>query len=159
MTSKHVEAALSQADADKVLAAVADIRATLPFLIDLNVDERRGMVKFGDKSQSFVTKAAALVDQHPEILPPSFSVETFRKQVSLLDALYPLQLALEHLSGQVSDTIYAAGSDAYGGALQVYTYAKAANVYNGALEGALEDMARRFTHHAHAEPEPPVKSS
>ena len=159
MSNKHVDANLSQADADRVLASIADIRSTLAFLIDLNADERRNMVKFGDKSQSFVTKAAALMDQHPEILPPNFNVDAFRKQVALLDALYPLQLALQHLFGQIGDTIYAAGSDAYSSALQVYTYAKAANMYNGSLEGALEDLGRRFAHHNHADPATAVKPS
>ena len=159
MTNKHIEASLSQTDRDKVLSAIANIRATLPFLIDLNVDERKTMVRYGDKSQSFVTKATELAAQHPEILPASFNTESFKKQVALVDALYPLQFALEHLLGKLNDTLYAAGSEAYADALQVYSYAKAANVYNGALEDVVDDMSRRFARHAHADTSKASKSN
>ena len=150
MTSNRVNATLPQAAVDKILAGIADLHQSLPFLIDLTLEERQGMLKFGDRSQPFVNKAVALVGQHPEILPPNFNRQDFLMDAALIEALYPVRLALEHLLGQVQDTLYAAGSDAYSGALHVYTYAKAANVVTGTLEDALDDLGRRFARHTRA---------
>ena len=150
MTSNRVNATLLQGDVDKILAGIAGLRLSLPILIDLTPEERQGMAKFGDKSRGFVAKAVTLVAQHPEILPANFNLKDLQTDAKLIDALDPVRVALEHLLGQVQDTLYAAGSDAYTGALHVYTYAKAANVVTGSLEDALDDMGRRFARHARA---------
>ncbi|MDD5296964.1 MAG: hypothetical protein PHU46_08630 [Rhodocyclaceae bacterium] len=124
----------------------------MPFLIDLNVEERKGMARFGDKSQSFVAKAADLAAQHPEILPPSFDRQGLLDEMALLEALTPLRHALQVLLGRVDDTLYALGSDSYSGALHVYSYAKTANMVTGALEDAMDDLGKRFLRRSSARP-------
>lgn len=58
--------------------------------------------------------------------------------------------AVQDLLGKLEDTYFAAGSEAYAGALLVYQYAKAANVATGALEDALDDLGRRFARRSKA---------
>ena len=41
MDDNRIDATLSQADKDAIMAALAAIRQKLPFLIDLSLDERR----------------------------------------------------------------------------------------------------------------------
>ncbi|QSA98937.1 hypothetical protein [Methylococcus sp. EFPC2] len=144
MNANRINASLTQENIDAALALVNSLLQQLPFLIDLSPDERKGMVKFGEKNRSFVVKAGALAAQHPEILPGGFSLEDMKRHVNLVETLYPIQLALANLLGKVEDTYYAAGSQAYTAALHVYTYTKAAHVANGALEDALDDLGRRF---------------
>lgn len=150
MNTNRINATLAQENVDAILAAVAKIQELLPFLIDLTPDERRSMAKFGEKNRSFVVKAEALASQHPEILPRGFSLDEMKSDVRLVEQLYPVQMALNDLLGRVEDSYYAAGSEAYCAALQVYNYAKAAHVATGALEGALGDLGRRFARRGHA---------
>ncbi len=142
--TQHVVGTVSKEDADKLLASVSAIQEMLPFLIDLNLETRKSMLKFGDKSQPFLSKAADLVRQHPEIFPPAFDREAFLAEIDLLNTLSPIRHAVETLFGKLQDTCYALGSDAYSTALHVYTYAKTANVMTGALEDAMDDLGKRF---------------
>lgn len=153
MLTKHVEGTLSQTEAQDLLTRVNALEDALPFLIDLNLDERKAMVKFGDKSQAFVNNAADLVRQHPEILPPAFDLAAFEQEVDLLAALLPIRHALENLLGRLQDTTYALGSDTYTASLHIYTYAKTANLMTGALEDAMDDLGKRFARRA------PVKAA
>lgn len=54
------------------MAAIATIKTKLPFLIDLSVEERKALLKLGDKSRAFVSKALEVATQNPDFLPRSF---------------------------------------------------------------------------------------
>ncbi|MFM8332258.1 MAG: hypothetical protein ACKN9T_11260 [Candidatus Methylumidiphilus sp.] len=144
MPANRVNATLSPEQAQAIHAALATLRENLPFLIDLTPDERKGMLKFGEKNRSFVAKAHAIAAQHPEILPASFNLAELQADVGLVESLYPLLHRVTDLQGQLEDTYFAAGSEAYAGALLVYQYAKAANLASGVLEDALDDLGKRF---------------
>jgi hypothetical protein len=144
MPANRVNATLSPEQAQVVQAALATLRANLPFLIDLTPDERKGMLKFGEKNRSFVAKAYAIAEQHPEILPGTFNLADLQADVGLVESLYPLLHSVTDLQGKLEDTYFAAGSEAYAGALLIYQYAKAANLATGILEDALDDLAKRF---------------
>ena len=150
MNTNRINATLPQESADAVMAAIAKIQDLLPFLIDLTPDERKAMAKFGEKNRSFVVKAEAIAVQHPEILPRGFVLDDMKTDIRLVEQLYPIQIALADLLGRVEDSFYAAGSEAYTAALQVYSYAKAAHIATGVLEAALDDLGRRFARRGHA---------
>jgi hypothetical protein len=46
--------------------AIATIRQKLPFLVDLTTEDRRTMLKMGDKSRAFVSKALEVATQNPQ---------------------------------------------------------------------------------------------
>jgi hypothetical protein len=97
----------------------------------------------GDKSRSFVEQALTLATQNSDILPRSFDVEEFRKDVELMDALRPVAAALAQLFELVDDTLLGVSSEAYAAALFVYQLARAAGK-GSALDGLLEGMGQRF---------------
>jgi hypothetical protein len=134
---------LSQADRDAVMAAIATIKAKLPFLVDLSADDRKALPKMGDKSRAFVSKAMEVAMQNPDFLPRSFDIAELQKDVQLFESLYPILLSLTQLQDLVDDTCLAVGSEAYAAALQVYTYAKASGQGTG-LETAVEELGLRF---------------
>jgi hypothetical protein len=125
------------------MAAIQTLRQKLPFLVDLTADERRTMLKFGDKSMPFVVRAAEVATQNPDFLPRAFSVEELKRDVELLQALQPITTALTQLQELVDDTVMLVGSEAYLGALAVYQYAKASGA-GGALDDLVDDLGRRF---------------
>jgi len=143
MSNSPISAQLSQADRDAVMAAIATIKAKLPFLIDLSAEDRKALPKMGDKSRAFVSKAMEVATQNPDFLPRSFDLAELQKDVQLFEALYPVLMSLTQLHDLVDDTCLAVGSEAYAAALQVYTYAKASGQGTG-LETAVEELGLRF---------------
>jgi hypothetical protein len=123
---------------EKAKTALAALSEALPFLIDLGSEERTSMPKFGEANRSFVVKALAIAEAHPEILPGSLSLEEFRVDVQLIEALYPIRHAAETLVRKIEDSYFAAGSEAYVSALLVYQYAKVHHIHTGALEETLD---------------------
>ncbi|WP_295452603.1 hypothetical protein [uncultured Thiodictyon sp.] len=120
MPTNRIDAILTDEQRDQFTAALAAMTGALPFLLDLSPKERKESVKFGEKNRSFVAKGLVVAEGHPEILPASFNLVTFRHDVDLIERLYPLLSALEALYGKLQDTYFAAGSDAYAAALTVY---------------------------------------
>jgi hypothetical protein len=144
MPTNRIDAAFTAEQREKARAALATLAEALPFLIDLPTEDRTTMLKFGEKNRSFVVKALAIAEAHPDILPRSFDVDEFRTDVALVEGLYPLRHAGETLFRRIDDTYFAAGSEAYAAALVVYQYAKVHNLASGALEETLDDLGRRF---------------
>ncbi|MCQ8118457.1 hypothetical protein [Methylomonas rosea] len=143
MNNDLVKGELSADQQNAVLGLINQIQNLLPFLIDLNADERRALPKLGDKSRAFVDQGLVLAVQNPGILPRSFDLDEYQRDVTLVRQLEPLVLALGQLQGRLEDTFLAAGSDAYSQTLLVYQAAKLAGK-NGALEQHLDGLSRRF---------------
>ena len=152
MTSDLVKGVLTAADQQALLQTIADLKAKLPFLIDLTPEDRRALPKLGDKSRAFVDQGLALASQNDGILPRSFDVEEYRRDVELVRQLEPVVLALRQLLELVEDTYIAVGSDAYTASLLVYQAAKLAGK-GSALDQHLDSLGRRFARKA-ATPNP-----
>lgn len=143
MANTSISAVLTQSDRNAVMDAVATIKEKLPFLVDLNANERKALPKMGDKSRAFVSKALEVATQNPDFLPRSFDLEELRKDVQLFEALYPLLLSMTQLQELLDDTCLAVGSEAYAAALQVYNYAKVSGNVGG-MDAVVGEMGQRF---------------
>ncbi|MEH2445147.1 MAG: hypothetical protein V7K18_05010 [Nostoc sp.] len=156
MPENRISASLAPADREAVMQAIATIREKLPFLVDLTTEERRTMLKMGDKSRAFVSIALEVATQNPNFLPRSFDLEEMRRDLTLFEALYPVLLSLTQLQELVDDTCIASASEAYAAALAVYSYAKASGDVTG-LDGVIDEMGRRFNRRSKKkQPEVPV---
>jgi hypothetical protein len=145
----HGELSIEQQHA--VMDLIGQIRNQLPFLIDLNADDRRNLPKLGNKSRAFVDQGLALANQNPGILPRSFDLEEYGRDVALVRQLEPLVMALGQLQGRLEDTLLAAGSDAYSQTVLVYQAAKLAGK-DGSLEQHLDALGRRFARKSASNP-------
>lgn len=150
----RIDATLSDADRDNVLRQIQDIRARLPFLIDLTAEDRRSLPKMGDKSRAFVTQALVLAEQNDDFLPRSFDVAEMRRDVDLIDQMLPIVTALSQLNELVDDTFTLVGSDAYSAALVVYNSAKR-NGQGEALDSLVDTLGARFARKAKEKPPTP----
>ena len=144
MPDNTISASLTAAERDEVLAAFTTIKQKLPFLVDLTTEDRRAMIKMGDKSSAFVNKSFEVATQHPDILPRAFNVEEMKKDLELMQMLQPILMAANQVQDLIEDTYMQAGSEALTAALSVYTYAKNSPA-GTALEGVANDLGRRFT--------------
>lgn len=155
MNTDLVKGQLSAEKVKTIIGLIGQIQAELPFLIDLNVDERRTLPKLGDKSQAFVDQGLLLASQNEGIMPRNFDIEGYRNDVELVRQLHSIVLAMGQLQGRLEDTFLAAGSDAYSQTLLVYQAAKIAGK-NGSLDQHLEGLSRRF---ARKSPSPASRST
>ena len=144
MTSNYISGELTSQNRDKILADLAEIRARLPFIIEVASKLKRSMPKMGDKSRAFVHKAMEVAIQHSDYLPRSFDLEEMQRDVALFEAMYPIAMELNQLQTEIDDTLVAVGSDAYSAALQVYRHVKAHGEGNG-LDALVNDMGQRFS--------------
>lgn len=143
MASNYISATLSLQARDEIMGAIEDIRAKLPFILDVAPKVKKSMPKMGDKSRAFVQKALDVAIQHPDFLPRSFDIAELQRDVHLFETIYPLAMALAQLQADLDDTLAAVGSDAFTAALQVYRHAKAHGDGSG-LDTLVEDLGQRF---------------
>jgi hypothetical protein len=87
MPYQNIDASLSAADVQAVKDAFAAVLNKLPFLVNLTVDERKGVFKTGPDRLSFVKNAASGAQAHPDIFPASFSLAGFQKDVDLYELI------------------------------------------------------------------------
>jgi hypothetical protein len=138
---------------DKAKAALATLAETLPFLIDLSAEDRASLPKFGEKNRSFVVKALGLAEDHPEILPASFSLKEFRADVKLVESLYPLRNAVESLFGKLDDTSRRRQPTPP----PCWCTNTPSCTASGALEDSLDDLGQRFARKSKKPAAPPPR--
>jgi hypothetical protein len=159
----RIDAVLSTADKTEILQLIQDIKAKMPFLVDLSAAEIASLSKMGDRGQPFVRDAVTLAEQDDTFLPRSFDVAAMRKDVDLLEMLPPIIAAISQLKELLSDTYILAGSDAFTAALDVYGSAQR-NGKGEALSESLHNLGRRFdrkprpSKETPAEPEQPPET-
>jgi hypothetical protein len=143
MTPNQISATLSKADRDRVLAGFENTLKLMPFLCDLSAEQRQSLFRVGDKSLAFIRKAREAALAHSEGLPRQFDDKEFQKDVELVEALYPILMAVRHAADLIEDTYALAASEAYASALVVYRSLRD-NDPDGAFAAALDDLSARF---------------
>ncbi len=144
MPSNLVSATLPAADLAAVEAALKTLRDKLPFLVDLNVEDRRTLPKMGDKTIAFVNQTNTVAQQNSDSLPRNFDLDEMAADLALLNQLRPVLAEVTALHEKLDDTMMALGSDAYSAALEVYAILKTSGKGAG-LDALRQQMSARFT--------------
>lgn len=137
---------LSADDLKAIQAAIQVLQdRLLPHLITLTPADRKELPKMGDKTVSFVQKAAQYARAYPSLVPSYIDVDALERDIQVVDQLGQLFHPLEHLISSLDDSLMAAGSEAYASSLSFYQAAKAAA--KGRVHGAqaiADDLGQRF---------------
>jgi hypothetical protein len=136
---------LASTDRDTIMNAIATIQATMPYLIDLTLEQRKALPKMGDSSVAFVRKALELAKQNPDFLPRSFQIEQMQQSLEFWEQMNSIMLAFNQLQELMDDTYVAVGSKVFSEALTIYHYAKAVE-HTGVLENSVVELGKRFAH-------------
>ncbi|QMS90280.1 hypothetical protein HUN01_22805 [Nostoc edaphicum CCNP1411] len=144
MAYQNIAATLSPQDIQEIKAALQTVQKKLPFLITLSTEERRKLVKMGDKSLAFVNNSVTAAQSNREILPATFDVEELVRDYQLATALTELLISVQQLAEQVDDTLMAVGSEAMTSSLTVYDYVKTASKKTPGLKTVAEQLGERF---------------
>ena len=89
---------------ERIVAAVNTISAEMPYLLNLTVDDRKSLLKMGDKTVSFVSKALEYAKQNPQAVPSFLDVTEFEKDVTLVNSLLKVKYPLQQILEKVDDT-------------------------------------------------------
>ena len=116
-----------------------------PYLLSLTPEERKTMLRMGDKTVAFVTKTAEYATTTPAFVPAFVDLAELKQDVAGINALAPLRRQLEQLALDTDSTVMVAGGEAYGNALTVYANIKfmAKNKQLGA-QAAYDALSVRF---------------
>ncbi|MBD2528380.1 hypothetical protein H6G97_01920 [Nostoc flagelliforme FACHB-838] len=144
MSYQNIAATLSPQDIQEIKAALQTVQKKMPFLITLSNEERRKLVKMGDKSLAFVNNSITAAQSNREILPATFDVEELVQDYQLAAALTELLTSMQQLTEQVDDTLMAVGSEAMTSSLTVYDYVKTASKKTPGLKTVAEQLGERF---------------
>ena len=140
-----VSGAVSDADSQKIMTAIEGISASLPFLINLNVEERKNARKMGAKSIEYVNLNLQGALTYPKVLKVGFDVAEFKKDVTLYNALQPLAVKLQALSEAINDTMMGVGSDAMMAADEVYAELKSSAKKDANVKELVKQISARYS--------------
>lgn len=124
MPQNLISGEINAQDIQTIQEALNVLNEKMPFLSAMqNVDVSK-YFKPGNAYQPLLNLAAQVVEQHPEILPPVFNKEEFKKDSELYAAIAPIALRVSALHTGMQKTQIAVGSDTLKGALEVYAAVK-----------------------------------
>jgi len=126
MSYGNISTELSADDVNSIIQTLQGLNDKFPFAIKLSPDDRRSIMKLGDKSLAFVEKALEYAENNPNILPVFFDLEEFKKDMALTQTLNSIVKVLRPLTEKIEDTFYAVGAEAFFAARTFYSASKGA---------------------------------
>ncbi len=127
MNTNQISATISDADKAAALASVQSILTVFAFLRAMTADEKKTINDAANGRLPFTQPACLYAQQHPEVLPATFSLPEFAKDVAFLSQFVAFVNAEASLHEKTQDTFRLANSDGYNEGRKVYEYFKAAN--------------------------------
>lgn len=124
--------------------AVDTINSNLPFLSAMQKVDVSKYFKPGNAYQPMLNLAIHVMETHPEILPPIFNQEEFKKDSELYAAIAPLAMRVSVLHTGLQKTQIAVGSDTLKAALEVYAAVKQHKNKVPGLSAVYEEMRAFF---------------
>ncbi|AMJ66736.1 hypothetical protein [Hymenobacter sp. PAMC 26628] len=119
--SNRVTAAIPPADLAQALDLLKQARALLePYLHPLTPDERKNMVKMGDKSVGFMTKLLDYAANSPAFVPAFVDFDELKQDVGTATDLAPVEQFAAQLALDLGSTVMLAGSEGMTQASPVY---------------------------------------
>ena len=144
MSQNIISLGFTDADLTAIDEAFAVLEQKLAPLIGLSPDERRGLVKMGDKSEAFCRETLIVLAQNPQLLPPSFNLAEAQNNLAHLNKVRPFAARLRRLLEKADDGETALGSDVMSAALEGYALVKVSGKGAG-LDALRHGMSARFT--------------
>lgn len=140
-----IQGTISSSDLNDVVNAIKTIESKLPFLIGLTIEQRKSLLKLGDKSIPFVEKVLQYAESNPDLVPPYTDLQELQRDIELTKKLNVILRPLSKITEKVDDSIMAAGSDAFQAALTFYNSARgAADAGVKGSKNIYEDLKERY---------------
>jgi hypothetical protein len=106
---------------------IAEISASFaPYIVALTPEERRSLLKMGDRTLAFVEKAHDFAAANPSLVPPYVDMDAYDVDFADAHGLWTLLNSISQLYENLSNTVMVAGSEAYQTSLTFYKNIKIA---------------------------------
>ncbi|HUZ06123.1 MAG TPA: hypothetical protein VMV89_01405 [Candidatus Paceibacterota bacterium] len=136
-----------------ILGQIADLKAALTFAIGLTDDQRRKMLKLGDKTVGFEQKCASYMASRPDLIPGFVDMNQLAQDragwsdvADIMHALFDVYQPLDDTEMVLSHQIYLPDLSFY----QNVQLAAKRNVPGA--QAIYDDLKTRFPGHPHATP-------
>jgi hypothetical protein len=141
----RISAVLAPADKTTILQKITDIRALLPFLLNLTVQERKELFKLGDKGLGFDEKCKTYMANNATLVPSYVTVAEVEKDRVLRTAMLDILRELASLQEAVDDTVLTLGSEILMADLSFYqSVRQAAKRGVAGIDVIFNDLQERF---------------
>ena len=142
---------LSEQDIADLDTAIATLQRVLAPMLALQPQQRRDLLKMGDKSEAFCRQAVVAFTQNAEVLPRNFDLPGYQRDLAALDALRPRLQRVARLHELMEHSEMALGSDLMSASLEGYAVLKVAGRGDG-LDAMRQMLSARFGRVRKAEP-------
>jgi len=126
------------------MVALEQLEASLPGLISVQPEDRKGLVFMGPRSETFCRQTLRVLDQNRQIVPPSLDLAGAQADLVAIDQLRPVLERLQRLLSRVDDTVSALGSDVMVTALEGYGQLKLSGAAHG-LDDLRKEVGTRWS--------------
>lgn len=154
MGQNLISLALTEQQWNAIDGALSVLEEQLIKLMALQPSQRRMLIKMGDKSEAFCRQTLVVLEQNPQIVPPSLDVQEAKRDLTLIDDFRPRMVRLQRLAARATDTQTALGSDLMAFALEGYSLLKLSGKNQG-LEELRRHLSARFNRGPRPSTEPP----
>ncbi len=143
--TNRLSATLSEATKTTILKKISEIRALLPFLLNLTPDERQGLPKLGSRTLAFDEQCASYMEQNPSLVPGFVDLTELAMDRALRIPLNDIAREVSSLAGSVEDTCTLVGHETYMAELAFYqSVRQAAKRGIPGAQTILDDLRERF---------------
>lgn len=143
MAQNQYSVILTETTLNEAINAVLVVERVFEVLISLDKPTRRRLTKMGRKSEVFCRQTLRVLDQNPQIVPPSLDLAAANDDLDVLDRPRPVTERLRRLLERCTDTEIALGSDVMEAALEGHGLLKVAGRNQG-LEALRKELSQRF---------------
>lgn len=144
MTTVTVSLSFTDAQLTAIDTALNELEMQFSGLVGLTIDERKSLMKMGNKSEAFCRQTVSLLGQNPQMVPASLHLADSQQLLGGMDQLRPRMQRLQRLGERMTDTDMAAGATVMRTALQGYALLKVSGKNQG-LEALRETIGARFS--------------
>ncbi len=129
-----------------ILGHIASVKSMLPStLLNLTPGKRKSMLKMGDKTIAFCSKALEFATLNPNLRPPYVDLVEFKKDLDAVIAMQTILRSMLEITSKLDDSILICGKDAYIAALSIYKMVKDGALRNvSGAKIAETELSKRF---------------
>jgi hypothetical protein len=158
-TDTNVSVVITPDQKAAILAKIADLNAAMSFLIGLTDDQRKKMLKMGDKTVGFEQKCASYMASRPDLVPSFVDVNQLSQDRAAWADVADILRALLDAYQRVDDTDMVLAHQIYLPDLSFYQNVQMAAKRNvPGAQAIYDDLKARFPGHPHTTPVNPLNT-
>jgi hypothetical protein len=142
--TNKISADFTAAAKTAALTKINEAKAQMPFLISLPEQERKNYGNMGPKSVAYAQQCLEGAIAFPNELKANFNVAEYQKDVTLVNNLLGVRVAVAGLLELIDDTMAAGGIDIMGSSSEVYDSLKSSSKSNASVKEMVTLIGARF---------------